>query len=71
MIFPMRRSEKVLALLRPAPAIIEKLVASGFVERKGKYLIPTKDGINLVSVLPEQMTSPSNDSGMGKHAHGD
>ena len=39
-------------------AIIEKLVAAGFVERKGKNLIPTKDGINLVTVLPEPLTSP-------------
>ena len=39
-------------------AIIEKLVAAGFVERKGKSLIPTKAGINLVSVLPEPLTSP-------------
>ena len=39
-------------------AIIEKLVAAGFVERKGKSLIPTKDGINLVTVLPEPLTSP-------------
>ena len=39
-------------------AIIEKLVAAGFVERKGKNLIPTKAGINLVSVLPEPLTSP-------------
>ena len=39
-------------------AIIEKLVAAGFVERKGKSLIPTKAGINLVTVLPEPLTSP-------------
>lgn len=39
--------------------IIEKLVNSGFVERKGKSLVPTKDGNNLVCVLPEQITSPS------------
>ena len=39
-------------------AIIEKLVAAGFVERKGKSLIPTKDGINLIAVLPEPLTSP-------------
>ena len=38
--------------------IIEKLVAAGFVERKGKSLIPTKAGINLVTVLPEPLTSP-------------
>ena len=39
-------------------AIIEKLVAAGFVERKGKNLIPTKAGINLVTILPEPLTSP-------------
>ena len=39
--------------------IIEKLVKGGFIERKGKSLIPTKDGNNLVCVLPEQITSPS------------
>ena len=39
-------------------AIIEKLVAAGFVERKGKSLIPTKAGVNLVTVLPEPLTSP-------------
>ena len=39
-------------------AILEKLVAAGFVERKGKSLIPTKAGINLVNVLPDTLTSP-------------
>ena len=39
-------------------AVIEKLVKCGFVERKGKQLIPTKNGNNLVCVLPETLTSP-------------
>ena len=39
--------------------IIEKLVKGSFVERKGKSLVPTKDGNNLVCVLPEQITSPT------------
>ena len=39
-------------------AIIEKLVSGGFVERKGKKLIPTKAGVNLITVLPELLTSP-------------
>ena len=34
-------------------AILEKLVQMGFVQRKGKQLVPTKDGINLAVVLPE------------------
>ena len=39
-------------------AVIEKLVNSGFVERKGKQLLPTKDGNNLVCILPDVLTSP-------------
>ena len=39
-------------------AIIEKIINAGFVKRKGKQLIPTKDGMNLISVLPETLTSP-------------
>ena len=39
-------------------AILEKLVASGFMERRGKSLVPTKAGINLVTVLPATLTSP-------------
>ena len=39
-------------------ALLEKLVQMGFVQRKGKQLIPTKDGINLAVVLPEALTSP-------------
>lgn len=39
-------------------AILEKLVQMSFVQRKGKQLVPTKDGINLAVVLPESLTSP-------------
>ena len=39
-------------------AVIEKLVKSGFVERKGKQLIPTADGNALISILPDMLTSP-------------
>ena len=39
-------------------AVIEKLVKSGFVQRKGKQLIPTQKGNNLVCVLPDTLTSP-------------
>ena len=45
-------------------AILEKLVQIGFVQRKGKQLVPTKDGINLAVVLPESLTRP--DRRMGK-----
>ena len=39
-------------------AIIEKLVQTGFAERKGKSIVATHNGISLVSVLPEKLTSP-------------
>ena len=39
-------------------AIIEKIIKAGFVTRKGTQLIPTKDGMNLISVLPETLTAP-------------
>ena len=39
--------------------IIEKLVKGGLAQRKGKTLVPTKDGLNLVCVLPQQITSPA------------
>ena len=40
-------------------AVIEKLVSAGFAQRKGKQLIPTGDGANLVAVLPDVLTSPT------------
>lgn len=39
-------------------AMIEKLLSAGFVERKGKSLVPTKDGINLATILPDMLKSP-------------
>lgn len=39
-------------------AVLEKLVQAGFVERKNRQLIPTKDGKNLIAVLPDILTSP-------------
>lgn len=39
-------------------AVLEKLVQAGFVERRKKQLIPTKDGKNLIAVLPDTLTSP-------------
>ena len=52
-------------------AVIEKLVKGGFVERKGKQLLPTKDGINLVCVLPDTLTSPHAYRRMGKQSDAD
>lgn len=39
-------------------AVLEKLVQAGFIERKKKLLLPTKDGKNLISILPDMLTSP-------------
>ena len=39
-------------------AVIEKLVKSGFAERRGKQLIPTPNGNALISILPDMLTSP-------------
>lgn len=39
-------------------AIIEKLVSSGFAERKKKQLLPTENGSKLISVLPDVLKSP-------------
>ena len=39
-------------------AVIEKLVKGGFAERKGKQLIPTKNGNSLICILPDMLTSP-------------
>lgn len=38
-------------------AVIEKLVTSGFISRKGKQLLPTKKGIDLIGVLPDNIKS--------------
>ena len=40
-------------------AILEKLVQTGFAERKGKQILPTKNGMLLISVLPDTLISPS------------
>ncbi len=38
-------------------ATIEKLVRSGFVVREGRQLIPTRQGIDLIRVMPGQLKS--------------
>ena len=39
--------------------IIEKLVASGYAERKGKQILPTVAGCELIHVMPENLKSAS------------
>ena len=55
---PEEAERKGLGTPATRAAVIEKLVSSGFVERKGKQLISTKDGNNLVCILPDNLTSP-------------
>ena len=38
--------------------IIEKLVHDGFVKREKKQMIPTEDGIKLITVLPDVIKTP-------------
>lgn len=37
--------------------VLEKLVRCGFIERKGRQLLPTKKGHNLIVVLPDSIKS--------------
>ena len=39
-------------------SIIESLVNNGYIERKGKSLIPTEKGINTIKIVDEQLKSP-------------
>lgn len=39
-------------------AIIERLLAVGYITRKGKSLIPTEKGRQLIQVVPEEIRSP-------------
>lgn len=38
--------------------IIERIIKSGFAQRKGKQLVPLAKGINLIAVLPDTVKSP-------------
>ena len=40
-------------------AILEKLVSSGYVQRKGKQMIPTEDGVAAIRNIPDYMKSAS------------
>ena len=61
--FPAGVERKGIGTPATRAAIIEKLVQKGFVERRGdkktKYLCATDKGTALVTVVPEQIQSPS------------
>jgi DNA topoisomerase-3 len=39
-------------------AIIERLIDVGYVQRKGKALLPTEKGISLINIVPSELKSP-------------
>ncbi len=39
-------------------AIIERIIKVGYVERKGKNLIPTEKGMKLIEIVPKELKSP-------------
>lgn len=39
-------------------SIIERLLKVGYIERKGKNLIPTEKGMKLVEIVPQELKSP-------------
>lgn len=55
--FDVETEKKGLGTPATRACIIEKLVSSGYAVRKGKQLLPTKEGIALISVLPEELKS--------------
>jgi DNA topoisomerase-3 len=56
--FPDDAERKGLGTPATRAATIEKLIKSGFVERKKKNLVPTAKGINLIAILPDDIKSP-------------
>lgn len=57
--FEKETEKKGLGTPATRASMIEKLVSSGYVERKGKQLLPTADGRELISVLPDCLKSAS------------
>lgn len=56
----LKESLKESGLGTPATraSIIERLIKVGYVQRKGKSLIPTEKGISLIEVVPKELKSP-------------
>lgn len=55
--FEKETEKKGLGTPATRAAIIEKLVSSHYAVRKGKQILPTMEGRELVSILPEQLKS--------------
>lgn len=57
--FDKETEKKGLGTPATRAAILEKLVTSGYVERKGKQIIPTADGAAAIRNIPEYLKSAS------------
>ena len=56
--FPEDAERKGLGTPATRAGIIEKLIKSGFAERRKKLLVPTEKGRNLTAILPDEIKSP-------------
>lgn len=56
--FEKETEKKGLGTPATRASIIEKLVYSGYAERKGKQIFPTENGMTLIGLLPESIKSP-------------
>lgn len=55
--FDEKTEKKGLGTPATRASTIEKLVASGYAQRKGKQIIPTAEGRELIRVMPENLKS--------------
>lgn len=57
--FDSETEKKGLGTPATRASIIEKLVSSGYAKRKGKQILPTVEGCELIHVMPENLKSAS------------
>lgn len=57
--FEKETEKKGLGTPATRAAILEKLVSSGYVQRKGKQMIPTEDGVAAIHNIPDYLKSAS------------
>lgn len=58
-VFEKDTEKKGLGTPATRAAILEKLVSSGYVQRKGKQMIPTEDGVAAIRNIPDYLKSAS------------
>ncbi len=68
---PEDAERKGLGTTATRAGIIEKLISAGFAERKGKKLIPTKDGYNLAAIPARKPYVPAAYGRMGNPPYRD